>query len=212
MGMPMKSIKLKSTLTFAIGVTCALALFACAPSVSVDPADQNGETVGGDVPAAQVEWSIDSDCAACHTEEAASMEDATLLASGHAAFDCVTCHAEADIASSHQGVTAPPDEDQQLAIKKAGRTMGTIDFCLQCHGTLEELAEKTTDVTLVKDSNGTVVNPHAIPENAAHEEDGVQQCYNCHRLHNTSPSPTTNCNTCHHQGVFECGTCHAVEN
>lgn len=190
---------------------CSLALFACSPSSASPSASSGSDAPSGDAEVLQAEWSMESDCTTCHTEEAASMEDAALLASSHASFACTNCHTEADIAASHEGVTAAPDEEQQRAIRKKGRTMGTSDFCLQCHGSLEELAAKTADVTLVQDSNGTVVNPHAIPENASHEEDGVQQCYNCHWLHSTSPSPITNCNTCHHQGVFECGTCHSME-
>lgn len=207
----MKLYAKRKVLFLGVVLGCSLALFACSPSGTPSASSSGEGSSGGDVEIVQVDWSMDSDCASCHTEEAASMEDAALLASSHVAFNCVQCHTETDIASSHEGVTAAPDEEQQRAIRKAGRTMGTSEFCLQCHGSLEELAEKTSDVTMLKDANGTVVNPHAIPENPEHKEDGVQECYNCHWLHNTSPSPVSNCNSCHHQGVFECGTCHEIQ-
>lgn len=206
----MKSITRKSLIVLGVIAGLCFALCACAPQAASNAGGGSAESEA--TPAGlSGDWTIDADCAMCHAEEAASMDDAALLASDHIAYDCSMCHTEADIAPSHEGVTAPPDEEQQRALRKAGRTMGTSEFCLQCHGTLQELAEKTVDVTLVKDANGTVVNPHAIPENAKHEEAGVQECYNCHWLHNPLPSPVSNCNSCHHQGVFECGTCHSVE-
>ncbi len=57
--------------------------------------------------------------------------------------------------------------------------------------------------------NGTVVNPHALPEVEDHAD---ITCGSCHQMHSDKPIDRTaraTCNSCHHAGVFECGTCHA---
>ena len=205
----MKKVSKKGTIFACAVLGCCIALVACSPRIQ--NAGPDDSTPDGESGVIQVEWSMDVDCTLCHSEEAASMGNAELLASGHSSIKCAMCHTEAAIALSHEGVTTAPDEEQAKAMRKASRSMGTEDFCLRCHDSLDELARKSSDVTVVQDAHGTIVNPHAIPQNADHESKGVQQCFNCHRLHSKSPSPVTNCSSCHHQDVFECGTCHSIE-
>jgi hypothetical protein len=54
------------------------------------------------------------------------------------------------------------------------------------------------------------VNPHDRPSNEDHDASPLR-CANCHKIHQAeAPGETALrvCSGCHHQGVFECGTCH----
>ena len=198
MGMTTKRI---ITLLSALCISGIL-IAACSPRVI--PQGESQDTPGSDS-------ATGNDCKICHIVEAESLASSTLLASKHASIKCEMCHTDAVIGEIHASVTAAPTDDQQRAIRKKGRTMGTSEFCLACHTSLDALAAKTAEVTLVQDSAGHIVNPHAIPSNEEHASAGVQECFNCHWLHSTSPAANTNCLSCHHSGVYECGTCHTVD-
>ena len=96
------------------------------------------------------------------------MDDAACLAATHAAegTTCATCHTdESGLASAHENAT--PDEAKKRATKLRSTTIDEA-ACLSCHGSYEELAAKTADLALLTDSEGTTVNPHAMPENEDH--------------------------------------------
>lgn len=149
-------------------------------------------------------FSEDADCAVCHTKEGESMTDPDMPASNHEALDCTTCHAGVDeLAEVHDGVAYGDKTSKRLK-----KTEVDTASCETCHGSLEELAEITVDCEILSDTNGTVVNPHALPEN---EDHATVDCSSCHSMHKDKPLETTAkkaCKGCHHMDVYECNTCH----
>lgn len=196
------------TIWLVVGLFLAgvLGVSACTPQskeTTTEPGSQ--QTVGADFV-----WSAEADCSMCHADKAASMDDAALLASKHSANECVICHESGALSESHAGVTSVPSEEQVSQIKKNTRSLASQELCLSCHDSLEALAAKTAKSAELKDKHENIVNPHAIPANAEHDGNKVGECYNCHKIHKASPAVNSNCTTCHHDGVFECGTCHEV--
>ena len=51
--------------------------------------------------------------------------------------------------------------------------------CASCHNAAD-LAAKTTESAVLTDSEGTVVNPHDLPEN---EDHAATKCTSCHKMH-----------------------------
>lgn len=155
-------------------------------------------------------WNMDIDCAGCHVKEADLASDkkcAQGVAHESAKLTCVTCHTDEEVLTEvHADVSA----DDKMP-KKA--TVETVDpeTCEGCHGDLEKVAELTADSTALKDDQGTVVNPHQIPDGERHEENPAM-CTDCHNNHSTnlSKDATKYCAQCHHRGRFECGTCHEI--
>lgn len=80
--------------------------------------------------------------------------------------------------------------------------------CASCHS-LDDIREATKDSAVLTDVNGTVVNPHDLPEVAEHAE---VVCASCHKTHAVAESTAKNaaraCASCHHADVYECYTCH----
>lgn len=163
-----------------------------------EASDDASATSGGKVP---------GNATATSGDEAGktAVEDATPLASAHAALDCAACHNDEEaLAGVHDGVTA--DDRMPKRLRKA--KIDPEQLCQPCHGTLEELAQKTAESTALVDSAGTVVNPHDLPDVEDHAK---LDCLDCHSMHKDQSSADTAmnaCNGCHHAGVFECGTCH----
>lgn len=155
-------------------------------------------------------WNMDIDCASCHSKEADLASDKKCVqgvAHEGAKLTCITCHTDEEVLTEvHADVSA----DDKMP-KKA--TVETVDpeTCETCHGSLEEVAQLTADSTALKDDNGTVVNPHQIPEGQRHEEVPAT-CTDCHNNHSTNLSKDAMkyCAQCHHRGRFECGTCHEI--
>ena len=187
--------------------------------------------------AAQTEykWSMDLDCALCHAKEAASLgltaaaEEGTAdgakadaemtdeeLGSAHTTevaayarthvqdfkFECATCHIESEgLEKGHKKLNSGKEATR---LKKS-----EVDasICLTCHQP-EKLVEATADYTGLTDTKGTTVNPHELPKVENHK---TIQCVDCHQVHSEKAITETAiavCNSCHHAGVFECGTCH----
>lgn len=70
------------------------------------------------------------------------------------------------------------------------------------------LAALTADSEALVDAEGTVVNPHALPEGSSHE---AITCTDCHKVHaeaDPAKAALGKCRSCHHEDVFECYTCH----
>lgn len=116
---------------------------------------------------------------------------------------CVTCHSdEAAMQKAHKSMGSGK-EAKRLKRSRVGN-----EVCLSCHDQAD-LAERTAGSQALVDKQGTAVNPHDLPANEDHE--GVL-CVSCHKAHDQETSVAENaqaaCTSCHHAGVFECGTCH----
>lgn len=176
-------------------------------SLAACSAKDRSETVATE-PTATVAatWSLKSDCSKCHEAEVASFKDDSMLASQHASHACSDCHSdEAALKQIHNNALEAGTTTGSVSSGEA-EPIGTSEFCLKCHGSYEELAVRTGDSIALKDAKGTIVNPHAVPEEPDHKAD-ADQCYNCHTIH-AAPDRVGYCFKCHHKNVFECGTCH----
>lgn len=195
----------------AAAIAFALAgVAACSPqhpseadSAADAPAESSVEAAALEGPFA---FSADADCSVCHTVEADSQADTGCTASLHSQQACMDCHGPADaVAAAHDGV-----EYGDRPAKRLKSTGIEEESCLAsgCHDGRESLAEKTADSQVLTDSNGTTVNPHAMPESADH---ATLDCGNCHDMHSSKAIEETApqaCIGCHHTGVYECHTCH----
>lgn len=179
---------------------------ACTPRQATEDTSSgaaSGETEAS--PAVQITWSPTTDCATCHTTEAASQDAILCTASdGGEESPCLVCHIdEAGLSTVHSEVTT--EDRVPTRLKK---TEVADETCLSCHyETREALIAATADIAPVTDDNGLAINPH----NPGTEGHDAVSCATCHNSHESSDIPTLandTCRSCHHQGVFECYTCH----
>lgn len=196
--------KARCTVGAFIAVCAVLACAGCAPHAA-DSA-KAGDARESPIAAVDFTWSSDSDCSMCHTGELESLQDAAFPAAVHEreAVDCATCHSdESKLSAAHGG--AFPDSKMPTRLKN---TAVSEQICLDCHDDATALAQATEGSTALVDSEGTAVNPHALSDSEDHE--GVS-CSDCHKMHSPDPVGETAmnaCLSCHHEGVFECYTCH----
>lgn len=185
-----------------IGIAAVLCMTACSPKEASDTSNSDAKTTSIDFAFAE-----DSDCAMCHTVESTSATDGSCLASqaSHASTECVSCHTfNEDLEKAHAKVKAGETPRDELR-----RTKVEDDACLSCHD-YEELAEKTASSTALVDANSLTVNPHEVYKTGLSHNDIA--CSNCHEMHKAdTPKETAQatCLSCHHENVFECGTCHS---
>jgi hypothetical protein len=189
-------------------VVIPLVIVGCAPRQAVDEGGLGSDASDdGAEEAIVVAWSMDSDCTTCHLAES-SAQDPTAPALYHEeeeGVECVTCHTagESELAQVHEGTTAT--DTMPVRLKK---TKVNDEACLSCHVT-SDLVTLTQASTVLTDKNGLVVNPHDRPENSSHAN---ISCTNCHKQHKPKADIAKNslatCTSCHHENVFECGTCH----
>lgn len=192
------------SMVIATAVVALVAAFAlgCAPKA---PAPDTTPSAGTDPePAFTFTWSKTVDCTGCHSEQAKSTDNATMHASVHkaAGATCVSCHDnEAGLTKAHKGATATAKMPETLSKDNMVKPAA----CLQsgCHVFSETV---TANSTVLTDLNGTVVNPHEVMTLTAGHADIV--CADCHQQHMAPLSASQACVTCHHAGVYECGTCH----
>jgi hypothetical protein len=191
-----------------VAVACLIllaVLFACAPrQASEEPSAGSATDVDEPVALELPTWSIDSDCASCHTDEVESGGDSDSAYSQHTSEDCVSCHSDEGglLATSHEDYATA---NQPTRLKK---TEVADASCTSCHDS-EEIKAATAGVTVLTDTKGTVVNPHDRPQTAEHEASVT--CSDCHKMHKPEPPEETApkaCLSCHHMNVYECGTCH----
>ena len=191
-------------LTFLLAFTVS-----CAPSESVeDPSSRTEENADSDMNTKPVDWTMQSDCAVCHTHEADSMSDtACPQAYAHQDIACIECHTdEGVLTTAHEGIT--------YGDKPASKaTVVTVDSqtCIDCHGGFDEMATETAGSTALTDDQGTSVNPHELQPGERHEAN-APTCTSCHKTHseNLSKDSMKFCAQCHHRGVFTCGNCHEI--
>lgn len=195
----------------AASLVAVLALAGCAPQLA---STDGGDDDGADAPVIEASWSPESDCASCHSSEAE-------VASGclmelHGSVTCSTCHDDADgaLAEAHEGYTDP----KARLPKKLRATTVSTEACESCHD-LAEITEKSEACTALTDANGTVVNPHEIMVRESHVANSGADlnCGSCHKMHEAdsgdasaaaAETASEKCLGCHHQNVYECGTCH----
>ncbi len=170
----------------------------CAPR-QTEPAP-SGQ--GGDNSVVTVAWTPDMECSSCHVKEAESSSDTACLASKHGEATCESCHGSADLlAAVHTDASA----SSEMPTKLSKSNEVSEEACLACHGSWDELAEKSVEVTVLTDADGTVVNPHSMNRTGDHQ---VITCDSCHVEHAPEKDQKELCLSCHHEDVFECGTCH----
>lgn len=153
----------------------------------------------------KVHWTMEASCAACHGKETESLEKETMAAT-HSFLTCASCHMDTEYLSTMHDET----KRNPIKVKKLRYTEVSDDTCIACHGDYAKLAEATADVTVLTDKNGLIVNPHAF-DMEIHAKD--IRCIDCHTVHNETPileSAPSVCLDCHHEGVYECNTCHGV--
>lgn len=188
---------------------CMAAVFASACISGCSPEAPSGEGKGSSDKAAVVtiDWSMQSDCSACHSDQGASQTNSACLASVHAESKtaCTTCHGdEGALSAVHENATASEKMPRKLKKTEVGD-----EVCESCHGSYSDLAAATPDVVLT-DVEGTAVNPHAAKGLNTDHEDGFS-CGSCHVEHeesNVLEAADITCSNCHHRGVYKCGTCH----
>lgn len=180
----------------------------CAPQAQSSqeaPADTAKTEQDMTVPA---KFTMDNNCSACHTDATEAMTEAGFTGALHTDLSCITCHNnEEEMTSVHAENFNAKNANRVVTLVKSSVNEET---CYACHDAMDELAHKTSASTLLTDEQGTVVNPHDLPENHF----GVSvSCGSCHKMHNNKDAETASKNTClncHHDNVYECGTCHPV--
>ena len=143
--------------------------------------------------------------APAENESAKNLESYAAMHVQDFSFTCITCHEDNDkLAQGHNKLNSGK------VAKRLKKTSIESKICLACHN-METLAKATADVDVLTDSNGTIVNPHDLPVNDSHA--GIT-CSSCHKAHQAgekalADTAYTTCISCHHEAVFECGTCHS---
>ena len=189
-----------------IGVLAILTLTACSPQQAEQNTQRAAEARENEAPAIPVEWSAESACSTCHDKQAESQTDSACLASKHASQTCMQCHTDASaLASVHADARA----DSKMPSTLKATAVDDEAVCQSCHAH-EDVAEKSQASTVLTDENGTVVNPHDLPEGDQHAE---VTCTSCHKVHSSTGVEKTAqraCTSCHHTNVYESNTCHAA--
>lgn len=150
-------------------------------------------------------WADETDCASCHEVPAESLENETCAASLHTALGlgCTDCHADDALIDIHGKMK--PNAKVPTKLKKSDLS---VETCAACHSS-EALVEATADSSALTDSEGTVVNPHDIPDVKEHKDISCQSCHKMHAESKPASMAPTLCQDCHHEDVYECYTCHS---
>lgn len=210
--MEAKQINKRLITLLVCAAVCALAIvlataLGCAPQEGAgDEAGKTEQSSG--MEGQQVDWSMQTDCASCHTFEAETMEDAQCpQAFAHQAQDCISCHTgEPVLKTAHEGVTYGDKPASKATVQTVPE-----QACITCHGDMGEMAKVTAESTALTDSNGTSKNPHEKLTGEKHEAN-APTCTDCHNNHSKDldKDAMKYCAQCHHRGVFTCGNCHEL--
>lgn len=182
------------------------AAFALAAAAALLPGCQAPQPAGEDEadgaqPAAA--WSPEADCGSCHVKEGSSFQS-TATALAHAASSCLDCHTNATaLESAHAEAT----EGAETPSKLSSNARISPDTCLGCHDQTETQEDLARSAILV-DEEGTEVNPHDLPEGHLGERISCTDCHLVHEDADTDQTAQAACTTCHHENVYQCGTCH----
>ncbi|BAK45489.1 hypothetical protein [Eggerthella sp. YY7918] len=153
------------------------------------------------------EFKADLNCAGCHENEAVSAEAGDCLygIEDHADADCVECHeVTSELKRAHSSFSPGATMRGELR-----RTSVANQSCMtECHED-ENLVALTASNTVLVDSEGTVVNPHEVMSiGTGHSEITCGSCHSWHSNESTEETAKALCISCHHENVYECGTCH----
>ena len=204
-----------SIIAFLAVTSCLLLAFMLGGCGQSTPPAQTPAASGSASPAVtetgsviKISWVADMNCSLCHGTEENSKIDGSLMGK-HADLACGVCHTdEAALSGVHADVTAS-DSSTITSLKK---TSVSEDTCIGCHGDYAALSENTLSVTILTDANGTVVTPPLVQtEVNANGQHDLITCADCHKMHSTEGADvaaTASCLSCHHEDVYECGTCH----
>ena len=117
-------------------------------------------------------------------------------------LECVACHSDEEgLAVGHKNLNSGKEA------RRLKKSKVDSEVCTTCHKA-EDLAGKTADYRGLTDSNGTVVNPHDLPQVESHQSIACTDCHQAHSGKQIDFTAATTCNSCHHAGVYECNTCH----
>lgn len=180
------------------------------PVTATDSTSDRPEATAENMPSDAVEnqrdqiqgfaWTPESDCASCH-EQANSFTEEACTASMHEGISCLACHTDTDaLVQVHE--SASMSAVPRLASEKVDG-----QSCISCHDP-DTLAAATEDCEVLTDLEGTVVNPHMLPDVEDHSQ---ITCLSCHKMHEPNDIDKTairSCSKCHHADVYECYTCH----
>lgn len=196
----------KAIMLACIGGCFALAatLSACAPKepavVEKDPAPE---------PIVTIDWSPTTDCSTCHTIESDSAKDASSFTGIHQqqGLTCTGCHTdEAALKKAHE--SARKTDTAPSALKQT-KFVDADCSNESCHVLApEDFIALTATSDQLTDDKKTRVNPHEVATMTPGHIEAGMTCADCHDAHK-SKTAFDYCLSCHHEGVFECGTCHA---
>jgi hypothetical protein len=206
-----RKVHIRLAIVTGLLVIFCLVLSACAPRVSQENA--RGAELGTEEQvqmAAALDWNVDSDCTVCHQTAVASFssENCEALNENNTKESCMTCHDDVSgLEKAHEAVTIADMCD----ISRLKESEVPEGICLSCHNQ-DEIIAATADFMELVDDKGTIILPHEwkTQHNADGQHDAAT-CSSCHKMHSGQPIAETAknyCLTCHHDGVFECGTCH----
>lgn len=172
---------------------------------AVNKAEQQGEAQKAGPSDELLAWADETDCTSCHEVPAKSLENETCAASPHTALGlgCTDCHADDVLIDIHSKMK--PNAKVPTKLKKSDLS---VETCTTCHPS-EALVEATAGSSALTDSEGTVVNPHDIPDVKEHKDISCQSCHKMHAESKPASLAPTLCQDCHHEDVYECYTCHS---
>ncbi|MCL2808015.1 MAG: cytochrome c3 family protein [Coriobacteriia bacterium] len=204
------SLKIMATSVVGILLAASVLTIGCSSSVPEDAwAHASNEQALSEALSMPVAWTTGSDCGACHHIE----QDSQLSPEHPQAFahqdeaSCLDCHTELSVlAAAHLDLTFA---DALRTQYKSNSATALEHACIDCHGSMEEMALLTMSSTALTDSQKTTVNPHEQPAGPTHEVK-VATCTDCHNNHSLDlqKDAMKYCASCHHRGVFTCGNCH----
>jgi hypothetical protein len=168
----------------------------CAPRISQEASNADAEnTVTGTV------WAPTIDCLVCH-----DLAEPNTLGTLHQDLgsSCLSCHEVAELQPIHD---EHGDSVRVPAKLRYSSVAQTACLASGCHENREELAARTGEVS-ISDKNGLAVNPHELPNSESHDSLSCAKCHVAHEESVTLAVAEDECFGCHHEKVFECGTCH----
>lgn len=208
----MRKKKLVITL-ITIGVVLGCGLLGCNLSTHSESSDvvHSWKDVTSQVVAADSEGGFritpEIQCSGCHEKEfdSALAEDCLYGVEEHADAECIDCHLiDGPLKKAHSKYS--PGSTMRGELK---RTNVANMSCLEsCHED-DDLVDLTSMNTVLTDKKGTMVNPHSVSSiGTGHAEVTCSSCHSMHANNNTEEAAQALCLSCHHEDVYECGTCH----
>lgn len=185
---------------YSIGMLlCSLlivSLFACSPQEQSSGQKNIGDRVA-------VAWSADAECTTCHNSFSATTGTAAFAHESNG-FDCYTCHSKQEMLEVHEKNGNSGRTPTGLRFSSV-----TNEACMNsvCHPNSEDFVAATENVVLT-DEKGTSENPHAVLSRGEHKDILCADCHTMHEVSNPAEVSEATCFGCHHEKVFECGTCH----